>query len=286
MGIKKINLAIYPLFALCFSQNVIAKSCSRDEIFHNLKSIEIGNSLGDIVVIHSNDKDENTFVKIEGEGINEVEVVRDGDDLLIKRLENKVLNLKPKRVDITIHAASKVKNLACNMGKGDCSIERFTGDLAINSGNSNVFIKDIIGEVSLNTGESKVDIETIKGNISLSAGSLKNGKISNVLGNVDINTGSLNFSFFDVFGNISINGASGTLDYTASRKPEFPINIKVNGASFDFNLNLSSDFQNISNKIKRLNIVSSFLPIVKHGGDITFKGCLAWGSLNVKQIKN
>jgi hypothetical protein len=88
MGIKKINLAIYPLFALCFSQNVIAKSCSRDEIFHNLKSIEIGNSLGDIVVIPSNDKDENTFVKMEGEGINEVEVVRDGDDLLIKRLEN------------------------------------------------------------------------------------------------------------------------------------------------------------------------------------------------------
>ena len=56
MGIKKINLAIYPLFAFCFSQNVIAKSCSKDEIFHNLKSIEIGNSLGDIVVIPSNDE--------------------------------------------------------------------------------------------------------------------------------------------------------------------------------------------------------------------------------------
>ena len=39
------------------------------------------------------------------------------------------------------------------MGKGDCFIERFTGDLAINSGNSNVFIKDIIGGVSLNTGK-------------------------------------------------------------------------------------------------------------------------------------
>jgi hypothetical protein len=287
MGIKKINLAIYPLFAFCFSQTVIAKSCSRNEIFHNLKSIEISNSLGDIVVIPSNDKDENTFVKMEGEGINEVEVVRDGDDLLINRLANKVLNHKPKRVDITIHAASKVKNLVCNMGKGDCSIERFTGDLAINSGNSNVFIKDIIGGVSLHTGgRRKVDIENIKGNIALSAGSLKNGKISNVVGNVDINTGSLHFFFFDVFGDISINGASGALDYTASKKPEFPINIKVNGASFDLNLNLSSDFKNISNKIKRLNIVSTFLPIVKHGGDITFKGCLAWGSLNVKQIKN
>ena len=101
-----------------------------------------------------------------------------------------------------------------------------------------------------------------------------------------INTGSFNFSFFDLFGDISINGASGTLDYAASRKPEFPINIKVNGASFDLNLNLSSDFKNISNKIKRLHIVVSFLPIAKHGIDITFKGGLARGSLNVKQIKN
>lgn len=286
MGIKKINLAIYPLFAFCFSQNVIAKSCSMDEIFHNLKSIEIGNSLGDIVVIPSNDKDENTFVKMEGEGINEVEVVRDGDDLLIKRLENKVLNHKPKRVDITIHAASKVENLECNIGKGDCSIERFTGDLVINSGNSNVFIKDIIGEVSLNTGEGKVDIENIKGNISLNAGNLKNGKISNVLGNIDINIGSFDFSFFNVFGDISINGASGTLNYAASRKPEFPINIKTNGASFDFNLQLSSDFKTISNKMRNLNIISSFLPIVSGRGDINLKGSFVRGGLKVKQIQN
>jgi DUF4097 and DUF4098 domain-containing protein YvlB len=142
----------------------------------------------------------------------EVEMVQQGDYLLITTRKPTLLSNASVRLEITAPAGTR---LDAHTGAGTVDASGLAGGVTVDTGAGSVAVRDLSGEVYVHTGAGSVEAQSVQGSLELDSGS-GSLTVKGMDGEINAHTGTGGIDVQEATGLVQLSTGSGSIDYQGS----------------------------------------------------------------------